>query len=159
LSEAQAPKPLVRGARLAVDVRELAVDEWPRAFPLLSVLRPDVREEEFLPAIVRQHAQGYVLAGARAGGELVGLIGFREQENFSRGRYLYVDDLVVTPARQHGGVGAALLQYAVERGYAEGLRAVVLHARPSAIAFYERLGFKAVGSPGMAITLGERPTR
>ena len=47
---------------------------------------------------------------------------------------------------QHGrGLGRLLLDAAVERLRAEGVVAIWAHARDSALGFYERLGWKAVG--------------
>ncbi len=85
---------------------------------------------------------------ALAEGEVVGLAGYRELENLLYGRFLYVDDLVVAPARQRDGLGARLLaavrSEALERGCSHLILDTGLHM-PLAQRFYFRQGLLARG--------------
>lgn len=55
--------------------------------------------------------------------------------------------MAVAPAFQGRGVGARLLAFAEERARASGVRSIRLHARSTAIGFYERAGYTEEGAP------------
>jgi predicted GNAT family N-acyltransferase len=55
--------------------------------------------------------------------------------------------------RQHQGVGTRLVHYAESFARARGLREMRLHARETALAFYERLGYEAHGEPFVEVTV------
>ncbi len=85
---------------------------------------------------------GYV-----AGDELVGIATFTPAETPYRGgasawqlRGMAVDD-----AQQGKGVGAAIIDEAVDRLRAEGASVLWCNARDSAAAFYKKLGFGTEG--------------
>lgn len=66
------------------------------SFPVLHQLRPHlVDEAETLARVRRQQQEGYRLLLATDRDEVVGAAGYRFQENLVRGRFVYVDDLVV----------------------------------------------------------------
>ena len=80
------------------------------SFDLMRVLRPHLRDPAaYSTQLLRQVAQGYRLLGAWQGLTLVGLAGYREMENLIYSRFIYVDDLVVSPDLQRSGLGAKLL--------------------------------------------------
>ena len=56
-----------------------------------------------------------------------------------------IRQVAVAPDRQGGGVGSALVTRLVAEALGGGAQEVWLNARLSAIRFYERLGFVAVG--------------
>ncbi len=65
-------------------------------FPAMRQLRPHLTDAEAFSARVgRQAASGYRILAAWRDGEVVGLAGYRPQENLIRGPFCYVDDLVV----------------------------------------------------------------
>ena len=79
-------------------------------FPVLRELRPHLATEaELVARVRRQEAEGYRLLAARRGSHVVGAAGYRFQENLIRGRFVYVDDLVVRDGERRGGIGARLL--------------------------------------------------
>lgn len=79
-------------------------------FPLLRQLRPHlVDEAEMLARVRRQQEEGYRLLVAMEGDRVAGAAGYRFQENLVRGRFVYVDDLVVDEGKRGQGVGARLL--------------------------------------------------
>jgi GNAT superfamily N-acetyltransferase len=57
----------------------------------------------------------------------------------------YVHQMFVVPAHRNDGTGSALLRAVVDACRAEGFEQLVLHPRPRAVPFYERLGFAPVG--------------
>lgn len=96
-------------------------------FALLRQLRPRLADAaELLARVRRQEREGYRLLVAWRGGCAVGAAGYRLQENLIRGRFVYVDDLVVLEGERRHGIGALLLD-AVARLAAEAkCRAIVL---------------------------------
>ena len=53
----------------------------------------------------------------------------------------------VEPSLQGGGVGAALVLESEAEARRRGFRRMILHARDTAVGFYARLGYEAVGEP------------
>lgn len=116
---------------------------------LMRILRPHLDDaERYQTQLQRQAAQGYRLLAALEEGEVVGLAGYRELENLLYGRFLYVDDLVVQPARQRDGLGyrllAAVRSEALDRGCSHLILDTGLHM-PLAQRFYFRQGLLARG--------------
>jgi len=111
-----------------VILREAATDEDILAgWPVMRVLRPHLAEADtFLARVRRQQGDGYRLLAAWDAGDVVGLAGWRVQETLIRGRFCYVDDLVVHPDRQRGGLGARLLDGVAAAARALGLPFMVL---------------------------------
>lgn len=119
------------------------------SFDLMRVLRPHVTNPAtYVAQLVRQTEQGYRLLAARAGEHLVGLAGYRELENLLYGRFIYVDDLVISPNLQRSGLGAKLLsalrEEAVQRRCDHFVLDTGLHM-PLAQRFYFRQGLLAHG--------------
>ena len=76
------------------------------SFDLMRVLRPHVAKlASYVAQLARQTEQGYRLLAAWGGEHIVGLIGYRELENLLYGRFIYIDDLVVSPDFQGRGLG------------------------------------------------------
>ncbi|MDF0604963.1 GNAT family N-acetyltransferase [Neisseriaceae bacterium TC5R-5] len=119
------------------------------AFPLIQVLRPRLTDaSSYLAQIKRQQQQNYCLIGGFVAGELVGLVGYRQQENLLYGQFLYVDDLVVAPAQQAMGHGAQLLDFARQQAKQLGCQHLVLDTglhKALAQRFYFRCGLLAKG--------------
>ncbi|HJV21948.1 MAG TPA: GNAT family N-acetyltransferase [Holophagaceae bacterium] len=55
--------------------------------------------------------------------------------------------VAVDPNRQGGGVGRSLVEEAERFARQQGFARMTLHARDTAVGFYERLGYAAVGDP------------
>ena len=55
-----------------------------------------------------------------------------------------IRQVVVALDRQRAGIGSALIVEALRRAAEFGLRPIFLHARLSAVSFYERLGFVTI---------------
>ena len=119
------------------------------SFALMGVLRPHLNDQDrYVAQLVRQAEQGYRLLAAQEGERLVGLAGYRELENLLYGRYIYVDDLVVSPQLQRSGVGAQLLNAVREQAVQRDCDHLVLDTglhMPLAQRFYFRQGLLARG--------------
>ena len=125
-------------------------DDWTRAFDVMKELRPHLTDAHaFCAQMHRQREESYrLLAACDEDGAILGLAGYRAQTNTLYGRFVYVDDLVVTARLQRGGIGAQLL---------DKVREIARHARcahfvldtglhmPLAQRFYFRNGLLAKG--------------
>jgi GNAT superfamily N-acetyltransferase len=119
------------------------------SFALMRVLRPHLEApDRYVQQVLRQTGQGYRLLAAKEGEEIVGLAGYRELENLLYGRFVYVDDLVVSPALRRSGLGGRLLgavrHEALQRGCAHLVLDTGLHM-PLAQRFYFRYELLARG--------------
>ncbi len=96
-------------------------------FPVMRDLRPHLADAADLLARVRaQQSESYRLLAAWQGDAVIGLAGYRFQTNLIRGRFCYVDDLVVRPDARRGRLGAALLDAVSVEARAAGCPALVL---------------------------------
>lgn len=119
------------------------------SFELMRVLRPHLSSAEaYVAQLLRQTEQGYRLLAVRDAERVVGLAGYRALENLLYGRFIYVDDLVVSPDLQRGGLGAQLLNAVREQARQRGCEHFVLDTglhMPLAQRFYFRQGLLAHG--------------
>lgn len=83
-------------------------------FPVLSQLRPEIAEPEFLPKIRRQMSSGYQLLYLYDNHQVLSVAGFRISENLAWGKHLYVDDLVSDQQHRSQGAGEKLLNALIE---------------------------------------------
>ncbi|HQT79091.1 MAG: GNAT family N-acetyltransferase [Rhodospirillales bacterium 20-64-7] len=96
-------------------------------FPVMRTLRPQLTGvAELTERVTRQFGQGYHLLAAWSGDALVGAAGYRMQENLIRGRFCYVDDLVVAEHCRRSGYGAILLDAVAQQARAAGCRRLTL---------------------------------
>jgi len=119
------------------------------SFDLMRVLRPHLKDPvTYAAQLARQTVQGYRLLAAWDDERVVGLAGYRSLENLLYGHFIYVDDLVVSPDLQRGGLGAQLLSAvrdeATQRGCDHFVLDTGLHM-PLAQRFYFRQGLLARG--------------
>lgn len=119
------------------------------SFELMQVLRPHLCDPYiYVAQLLRQFHQGYRLLAALHGQTLVGLAGYRTTENLIYGRFVYLDDLVVSPERQGSGLGAALLSAVREEAVRLQCENLVLDTglhMALAQRFYFRQGLLAKG--------------
>jgi GNAT superfamily N-acetyltransferase len=108
---------------------------------LLADLRPGTAD--LVGAIAAAATEGVRYLGAyERAGRLTAVASWRVMAS-TRGRLLYVDDLVTDPARRGRGAGGALLAWLERAGVAEGCRALELDSgvmRSDAHRFYARVG-------------------
>ena len=118
-------------------------------FPAMQELRPHLTDAaRFVSQARRQYADGYRLLAAWEGSSVIGVAGYRMTENMIRGRFCYVDDLVVLAAERRSGLGALLLDGVVEAARADRIGLLVLDTgldNRFAQRFYFRYGMLASG--------------
>lgn len=131
------------------------------SFDLMRVLRPHLRDPAaYSTQLLRQVAQGYRLLGAWQGLTLVGLAGYREMENLIYSRFIYVDDLVVSPDLQRSGLGAKLLNGVRDEAARRQCNQLVLDTglhMALAQRFYFRQGLLAHGMHFTQSLTGKQP--
>ncbi|MBH1964111.1 MAG: GNAT family N-acetyltransferase [Comamonadaceae bacterium] len=85
--------------------------DYVACFNVMHELRPHLRDAASFAAQARRQAeQGYRLLAAWQGHQVMGVAGYRIQENLIYGRFLYVDDLVATAAARSQGLGGVLIE-------------------------------------------------
>jgi GNAT superfamily N-acetyltransferase len=106
----------------AIELRPAASDaDIAACFPALQQLRPKLADAaELVARVRRQGEEGYRLLLAWQEGGVVGAAGYRLQENLIRGRFVYVDDLVVLESARRRAIGAALLDEVARLARAAG---------------------------------------
>lgn len=132
------------------EIRHIETDvELAASFPVMQELRPHLTDSAaYVEQIKRQHVQGYRLLAAWRNDSIVGLAGYREVESTIYGRFVYVDDLVVTGQLQRSGIGELLLQSARQQAARLDCKNFVLDTglhMPLAQRFYFRQGLLARG--------------
>ena len=101
--------------------------ELEACFPVMVALRPHlVDASELVTRVQAQAAQGYRLLAAWRDEAVIGAAGYRMQENLIRGRFCYVDDLVVAEAERRNGLGARLLDAVATEARRVGCRRLTL---------------------------------
>jgi GNAT superfamily N-acetyltransferase len=136
-----------QGAALPPELRYVGEAEIGDCFTLMRQLRPRLASAaEFAAQWRRQAADGYRILALWPDRMPVALAGFRLQENFVHGRFLYVDDLVSEQKERGRGRGARLLEHLGAEGRALGCAKLVLDSGlDNALAhrFYYRQGLLA----------------
>lgn len=61
--------------------------------------------------------------------------------------------VAVSPAWQSRGVGTMLIRYAERVATSRGFSVIVAHAREAALAFYRKLGYRAVSGVSLHLTI------
>lgn len=119
------------------------------SFLVMRELRPHLEDcATYAIQIAHQRAQGYRLLAAWNDGAIVGLAGYRLMNNLLYGRFVYVDDLVVTASLHRAGVGERLLHAARQQAIALNCENFVLDTglhMALAQRFYFRQGLLAQG--------------
>lgn len=120
-----------------------------QGFPVMKELRPHLYDEQsFVMQLIRQQRQSYRLLAAIQNGIVVGLAGYRLTENLLYGKFIYVDDLVITEPLRNSRIGAALLAEVRTQAIENGCDAFVLDTglhMAHAQRFYFRQGLLARG--------------
>ncbi|MDB6141091.1 MAG: Histone acetyltransferase and related acetyltransferase [Pseudomonas sp.] len=85
-------------------------DEVRACFPVMQQLRPHLHDEtDFVDRVNRMRAENYHLLAVWQEENVIAVAGYRHQDNLLYGRFLYVDDLVVSQFSRRGQWGARLL--------------------------------------------------
>jgi GNAT superfamily N-acetyltransferase len=129
-----------------VEIKRLSTpEELSAGYQVLKELRKGLSPEKF--AEIRTEAErmdGYTLMGAWSDGSLAGVMGYRFQYDFVRGKHLYIDDLVTTESMRGKGVGAELLRHAeriARENQCSVLRLCAVLENEGGLRFYQREGW------------------
>ncbi|HEY4074050.1 MAG TPA: GNAT family N-acetyltransferase [Herbaspirillum sp.] len=133
-----------------VEIKHIESDaDLEASFPVMQELRPHLNDRTaYVAQIAQQRTQGYRLLAAWRDGAIAGLAGYRLQDNLIYGRFVYVDDLVVTASLYRSGLGAHLLQTARQQAVALNCKHFILDTglhNALAQRFYFRQGLLARG--------------
>lgn len=116
-------------------------------FRLVKQLRPHLlSEDEFWERWQRQTEDGYMLDGLFDKDGPAALAGYRVQQNFVHGRFLYVDDLITDEEKRGCGYGESMMVHLIERARATHCNRLVLDTPLSnslGQRFYFRCGLLA----------------
>lgn len=85
--------------------------EIAQCFSVIVQLRPHLTRDSFVAQVLRQQKEGYQLAFIETEGTVRAVAGYRLMEMLSRGRFVYVDDLVTDSQARSAGYGKALLDW------------------------------------------------
>jgi N-acetylglutamate synthase-like GNAT family acetyltransferase len=91
----------------------------------------------------------YLYFACHVDGELVGCLALVPQSSAE----VRMRQVAVKPRLQGQGIGRALVEYAEQSARERGFSVMMLHARDTAIPFYEKLGYERVGEPFMEVTI------
>ncbi|MDQ7969721.1 MAG: GNAT family N-acetyltransferase [Oxalicibacterium faecigallinarum] len=144
------PLPLLEKGMPQIVLRHLEEDtELAASFAVMRELRPHLQDPAaYIVRLAHQQTQGYRLLAAWQDDAIVGLAGYRLQDNLLYDRFIYVDDLVVTASQQRSGLGERLLQAVRQRAVDLQCRHLVLDTglhMALAQRFYFRQGLLARG--------------
>jgi GNAT superfamily N-acetyltransferase len=139
----------------SIVVRAATAADIPAVLALYA--QPDLDDGKVLPtdegiALFERFAcyPDYTLYVAEQDGEVVGTFALLVMDNLGHlgSPSGIVEDVVVAPARQSGGIGRIMMQFAMERCREKDCYKLVLSSnakRERAHAFYEQLGFERHG--------------
>lgn len=122
-----------------------SADEIRACHPVAGQLRDHLTEQAFVDRVQRQRGDGYRLVYLQDDGRVVSVAGFRILEMLSRGRFLYVDDLVTREDARGAGYGTRLLDWLVEHARDRGCERIDLDSgfnRKRAHRFYLARGME-----------------
>ena len=132
-----------------IAIREIEEeDNFKKAYPVMSQLRTQLSEEEYLNLLEPMRKQGYRLIALFEDEQVKALAGIIELTNFYNDKHVYVYDLVTDGASRSLGFGEKLLTYVEELAKEAGCGMITLSSgnqRIDAHRFYEeKMGFDRV---------------
>ena len=123
---------------LATDGPQIAA-----CYPVMAELRPHLNAAEFAPTVLHlMNTTGFELAYLDDGG-IKAVAGFRVSEWLHAGKYLEIEDLVVTGSARSKGYGGQLFDWLLARAASRSCRELRLLSgvkRTDAHRFYLRKG-------------------
>ncbi len=117
-------------------------------YPLIRQLSPGVSEEQFAFRLDDMLAHGYRMAAVFEGEVCLGLSGFWVSTKIYSGRYMELDNVVVSENHRSAGVGQILTLFLEKIARREGCEMLMLDAyleNERGHKFYERHGFVKKG--------------
>ena len=121
-------------------IRELAAQELPRAFPIVSQLRPHLTPQNFAALVTTMRKTGYQTLALFKNQQITSYAGLAICTNLNNGRHIWIYDLVTDQASRGKGYGKLLLYYIQQHATENDIRTIALSSglhRPQAHKFYE----------------------
>ncbi len=133
-----------------ITIRPLVTADLPNAALLLATLNtetPAALIAHRLDTLLTDHSH-YQIFGAFAGNELAGVAGAWIATKIWCGRYLEIDNLVVSEPQRSSGIGSLLIQHLESLAHERECHLIVLDSYTSnkpSHRLYHRLGFEIWG--------------
>ncbi|MCK6603164.1 MAG: GNAT family N-acetyltransferase [Bacteroidetes bacterium] len=128
--------------RLAVTKEQIR-----KCYPVIFQLRPHLTESEFVSRVQIQKQEGYHLVFLEENGEIRAVGGYRFATMLSRGRFMYIDDLVTDePYRAHGH-GLKMMAWMIQKARDAGCSQIDLDSgiqRKESHEFYQKHGMSLI---------------
>ena len=83
-------------------------------FPVMSQLRPQIKQADFVEQVRHQMKEGYKLAFGQKEEQTIAVAGFRILTCLASGKFLYIDDLVVDELKRSHSFGQQLFLWLIE---------------------------------------------
>ncbi len=83
-------------------------------FPVMSQLRPHIKQADFVEQVRHQMKEGYKLAFGQKEDQTIAVAGFRILTCLASGKFLYIDDLVVDELKRSHSFGQQLFRWLIE---------------------------------------------
>ncbi len=104
----------------------ISADEIARCYPVMVQLRPHITSErEFVERVMLQQSEGFQMAYLESKQKVEAVAGFRIFDMLSRGRHMYVDDLITNETSRSKGHGRELFDWLV--AHAKSQKCLRLH--------------------------------
>ncbi|MFC0189406.1 GNAT family N-acetyltransferase [Fictibacillus aquaticus] len=121
-------------------------EQWKEAYPVMSQLRTDLTELEYVELLSEMAEEGYRLFAWYDGDAIVALAGAGLRINFYNKRHVFIYDLITDNSRRSLGYGEKLLNAVHEWAKENGAHYVSLESglqRKDAHRFYEeKMGYE-----------------
>lgn len=122
---------------------EFATPEYDEAVQLRSlVLRAPLGLSYDIETLSREYADVHLVAYSERN-EIVGVLLLSPVDT----AVIKMRQLAIQPACQRQGIGRSLVAYSEQYAKAQGYQRIYLHARETAVSFYNAIGYQAVGTP------------
>jgi GNAT superfamily N-acetyltransferase len=102
-----------------------------------------------LGPVTLEQVRDYRYIACHLDNELVGCLVLLPKENGD----IRMRQVAVKPHLQGQGTGRAIVEFAERFARERGFTLMKLHARDTAISFYEKLGYECVGEPFVEVTI------
>ena len=94
-----------------ITIREFDFEEFGRAYPVLSQLRPELPLQQYLTIAAQMRERGYRVICLLVDEKIVSYCGFSFTTDLMRGKYLWIYDLVTDEQNRGKGYGGKLLEH------------------------------------------------
>jgi N-acetylglutamate synthase-like GNAT family acetyltransferase len=115
-------------------------------------LRDDVLRKPLGLSFTTEHLEKEkddILIGAFDDGRILGCCILTPQDSST----IKLRQMAVANKQQHKGIGFSILQFAENLARDKGYKTMTMHARDTAIGFYQKQGYKLVGDVFMEVTV------